>query len=137
MVLFNHSAHVPSTRVCMQEYLLLFISLDVVSHWPQIKDSNRLPCCAPLWRVASTKYDAVPWPPLALVLRLYNFQNCHCICFKWNKCIHSFIFYYLAKQVALANQCIYFFLWGRRYCKAHCFSWFEGEWIKAKVFDTR
>lgn len=39
------------------------------------------PIVPPLWRVASTKFDSVPWPPLALVLRLYNFQNCHSITF--------------------------------------------------------
>lgn len=130
MALFNHSVHVPSTQVCMQEYLLLFISLDVVSHWPQIKDSNRLPRCASMWRVVSTKYDGVPWAPLLLFLGFITIRTVITSdCFKWKKCIQMFFFFIILQNKWLwpTNQSIYLFIKERGYCRAHCFSSFEVE----------
>lgn len=52
-----------------------------------------------------------PGRPLLLFLGFITFRTVTASdCFKWNKCIHSFFSYHFAKQVTLANRCIYLFL---------------------------
>lgn len=93
---------------CNRIFSCLYLS-DVVPRWPQIKDSNRLCCCAPQWRVINAKYDGVPRAPLGLVQRLHNFPSCHHLwLFKHNKRIH--FYHHLAEKVTLANLYIFIYL---------------------------